>query len=247
MHFSMANQPQLKVTKNWLRIQKEFKSDVAKKFAEFEIVPDVIVTAPDELCSVTFPGGVSVKMGDKLSSEQIKEEPEVLWNCDKDAVYTLVMQNVDDHDCMDTRSWVVVNCPGCNYFEGHNLFDYKEQDPDKHQDRYRIVFLIYRQPEDMDIRDISYYDFTSEAIYPDPSFDVQHFADFHGLGDPVAGNFFIMEDVKFKNRIQALYKYTPRELRYPKLLWAWEEKVKREALEKARKENLTRSSTTQSH
>lgn len=43
---------------------------------------------------VTYPSGAVVKIGERLSKDQIKEEPLVDWPCEEDALYTLYMQSM---------------------------------------------------------------------------------------------------------------------------------------------------------
>jgi phosphatidylethanolamine-binding protein (PEBP) family uncharacterized protein len=84
--------------------------------------------------------------------------------------------------------WLVVNIPGENLNKGDTLAAYVGSGPPQGTDLHRYVFVTYKQPELMDIKDIK--------IIPNNSrdgrmkFSIQKFADDHKLGPPIAGNMY---------------------------------------------------------
>lgn len=43
---------------------------------------------------VTFPSGAVVRIGEKLSAAEIKEEPMVEWKANESALYSIFMQSI---------------------------------------------------------------------------------------------------------------------------------------------------------
>lgn len=60
-----------------------------------EIVPDVIPVAPTEVATVTYNSGVSCQEGNELTPTQVKDIPNVDWNADSSAFYTVAMTDPD--------------------------------------------------------------------------------------------------------------------------------------------------------
>lgn len=74
---------------NWV-----IAADINDKFREEEIIPDIIddVTVELQPLNVTYPtSGVSVNLGNPLKPSQVTIEPEVRWEADAGAFYTLLM------------------------------------------------------------------------------------------------------------------------------------------------------------
>lgn len=69
-------------------------ADITDKFREEEIIPDIIDDFTFELqpLNVTYPtSGVSVNLGNILKPSEVRTAPEVKWEADAGAFYTLLM------------------------------------------------------------------------------------------------------------------------------------------------------------
>lgn len=60
-----------------------------------QIVPDVIPVAPTEVAKVSYVSGVSATEGNELTPRQVKDVPNIEWNADPAAFYTLCMTDPD--------------------------------------------------------------------------------------------------------------------------------------------------------
>lgn len=60
-----------------------------------QVVPDVIKVAPTEIAKVNYVSGVSADSGNVLTPTQVKDVPEVIWNADSNALYTLCLTDPD--------------------------------------------------------------------------------------------------------------------------------------------------------
>lgn len=68
-------------------------SEVATKFHEEGIVPDVIEDLTPELTllKVSYPSGKKVNLGNILTPTQVKDQPDVEWEAEDGVLYTLLM------------------------------------------------------------------------------------------------------------------------------------------------------------
>lgn len=69
-------------------------ADINDKFREEEIIPDIIDDLTDELLPLNvtyFASGTSVNLGNVLRPSQVTVAPEVSWEADVGAFYTLLM------------------------------------------------------------------------------------------------------------------------------------------------------------
>lgn len=69
-------------------------ADINDKFREEEIIPDIFDDINVELqqLNITYPNsGVSVNLGNALRPSQVRIAPEVRWEAESDAYYTLLM------------------------------------------------------------------------------------------------------------------------------------------------------------
>lgn len=69
-------------------------ADITDKFREEEIIPDIIDDFAFELqpLNVTYPtSGVSVNLGNELKPSEVRTAPEVRWEAEAGAFYTLLM------------------------------------------------------------------------------------------------------------------------------------------------------------
>ncbi|XP_030558708.1 protein D3 [Drosophila novamexicana] len=159
------------------------------------IVPDVLDEAPpkDKL-KVSYAGEVAVQEGNELTPTQVKDEPLVTWEAaegDEATLHTLLMVDPDAPSRAEPKfreilHWAVVNIPGNQLGAGQTLAEYVGSGPPKGTGLHRYIFLLYRQGERID-----------ESLHIDRrtragrlNFSTRQFAAKHGLGQPIAGNFY---------------------------------------------------------
>lgn len=159
------------------------------------MVPDVIETVPKHVVEVTYPKGVKVELGNKLTPTQVKDPPSVKWDAEADAFYTLCMTDPDapsrkNPKFREWHHWLVVNIPGNNLEQGEVLSGYIGSGPPKGTGLHRYVFVVYKQNGKINF---------SEKRLPSNSgegrgkFCIRKFAELHQLGDPISANFFQAE------------------------------------------------------
>lgn len=98
---------------------------------------------------------MSVNQVAELTPNQVKDQPTVKWNADKDTYYTLIFTDPDapsraDPKFREFRHWLVVNIPGDNVNAGDILFDYIGSGPPEGTGLHRYVFLVYKQSGKID-------------------------------------------------------------------------------------------------
>lgn len=175
--------------------KRDFAKMALKSFQEHQVVPDVIDTAPTEVLSVSYEGGQQVKEGNVLTPTQVQNKPQLSWNADANALYTVCMTDPDapsrkEPTFREWHHWLVVNVPGSKVSEGEVLSDYIGSGPPQGTGLHRYVFLVYKQPGKLTC---------DEKRLPDNSgdgrggFKIANFAKKYNLGNPVAGNFYQAE------------------------------------------------------
>ncbi|XP_022082074.1 protein D2-like [Acanthaster planci] len=156
------------------------------------VVPDVIDVAPPSTAEVTWPSGVKAEMGNVVTPTQVQNQPTVTWPAEEGVLYTVVMTDPDapsraNPKFREWRHWLVINVPGNEIAGGSARSEYIGAGPPKDTGLHRYVILIYKQtgrinPDSVPL--VSDSDFTGRAKWK-----VREFAQSHGLGNPVAGNF----------------------------------------------------------
>jgi phosphatidylethanolamine-binding protein (PEBP) family uncharacterized protein len=185
---------------------RDLNKMVEEAFKKEEIVPDVIDVAPKVKAEVTYPSGVSVELGSKLTPRQVKDQPSVSWPTEEGAYYVLIKTDPDapsraDPKYREWHHWLVGNIPGKDISKGDVLSAYIGAGPPKGTGYHRYIFLLYKQPAGK-------IDFT-EARLPNtsqrgrPNFKTREFTKKYNLGNPIAGNFYQAE---WDDYVPELYK-----------------------------------------
>ncbi len=87
---------------NWV-----IAANINDRFREEEIIPDIIDNVSLELqpLNVTYPSsGVSVNLGNSLRPSQVRIEPEVRWEAEVGAFYTLLMTGKLEKNLLKIKS-----------------------------------------------------------------------------------------------------------------------------------------------
>lgn len=97
--------------------------------------------------------------------------------------------------------WLDVNIPGNNFEKGEFLTAFFPSAPPKDSGEHRYVFLLYRQPNKLDLQGqerISTFQMEGRN-----NFSTKSFVDKFKLGLPVAGNFYL---AAYDETCEELYK-----------------------------------------
>lgn len=70
-------------------------STIKNNMEKHQVVPDVIPVAPTEVAKVSYVSGVSADLGNQLTPTAVKDVPNVEWNADTSALYTLCLTDPD--------------------------------------------------------------------------------------------------------------------------------------------------------
>ncbi|KAI6204128.1 hypothetical protein M3Y94_00636400 [Aphelenchoides besseyi] len=131
-------------------------NEVSDAFAKNQIQPDIIDISPSVLLSVKYPeNGIEVQLANELRVSEVKSQPIVEWEADKNALYTLVKVDPDalSRDNPIYRSWLhwlVVNIPGNQLANGKEIASYKGAGPPPKTGLHRYVFLVFKQNNKID-------------------------------------------------------------------------------------------------
>ncbi|XP_033211166.1 protein D2-like [Belonocnema kinseyi] len=166
-------------------------ADIAFEFKKAEIVPDVITKAPTEEVEVEY-GNKEVKFGEEWTPTQVKNAPEIDYEDDENAFYTLMMTDPDapsrtNPTYREFLHWLVGNIPGDHISKGKILAPYVGSGPPKGSGLHRYVFLVYKQPGQINFEE---FQLTSNGKEGRRKFSAKNFSEKYQLGDPIAGNMF---------------------------------------------------------
>jgi len=160
-----------------------------------EIVPLLWPTKFDAtVLSITY-GTVSLQPASVLTPTQVKDYPTVQWNKAGHAYYTLIMTDPDAPSRQDCKfrefvHWTVVNIPSTNLKEGQEIVQYLSSGPGQGTGLHRYTFFLFGHSNKIEVKD---------AVIPNTtptgrrSFNTFQYAQKHGLGSPLAWNYFEAE------------------------------------------------------
>ncbi|KRX39958.1 OV-16 antigen [Trichinella murrelli] len=166
--------------------------DVAGKFKEAGIVPDVLDKAPTEKLEVLFPGKPAVNLGDTFHTLDVRHAPKVSYPGKEGHYYSLIMIDPDnlsrENPCQaEWIQWMVLNIPYDAISAGmmsRHLVGYMIPGPQPRTGLHRFVFLLFEHH----MRKLNQPSIKSRA-----KFKVREFMAKHKLSDPVAGNYFLSQ------------------------------------------------------
>lgn len=126
-------------------------SKVEKAFHEHEIVPDSSKVAPKKIVKVSYPNGVNANLGNELTPTQVKDKPQLSWEAEKGAYYTLLMIDPDapsrkDRSMGEILHWLVMNIPESAVEHGDEITEFIGSGAPKDSGLHRYIFLIFKQP-----------------------------------------------------------------------------------------------------
>ncbi|XP_055303789.1 phosphatidylethanolamine-binding protein homolog F40A3.3-like [Sitodiplosis mosellana] len=146
-----------------------------------------------KLFSVSYPGDIAVNLGNELKPMQTKDKPEVKWEAEKGAFYTLIKIDLDAPNrkkpiWSEIRHWLVMNIPEVEVEKGDEIVEYIGAGPPPDGGLHRYVFLVFKQPngriEHNEPRS------TKQQWINRANTSVIEFMRKYKLGDPEYGNFY---------------------------------------------------------
>jgi hypothetical protein len=166
-----------------------------EKFEKDSILTDMHVPLPSSLLQVRY-GSVTVTPGMTLTPTQVKDQPILDWDANPNDFYAIVMNDPDapsraDPKFREWHHWCVVNIPGKDISAGEVLTEYVGSGPPKGTKLHRYVFLVFKQPKGRQQFDEKHL--TNRSGDGRGKQSVSSFASKHGLGAPVAGNYYQAE------------------------------------------------------
>ncbi|GAB0092983.1 hypothetical protein DMENIID0001_080350 [Sergentomyia squamirostris] len=161
---------------------------IGLKFKKFKIVPDVISIAPYQKMTVKYPNGTILNLGTYVKTVNVKGAPDVSW-LNKGQYHTLVMVDSDAGDFSEVNHWLIGNIPGDDIQRGEIIAEYFGSIPDSGSGTHRCIFLVFKQRALINFNEpYSGFMDTANRI----KFRVRDFAKKYSLGNPIAGNFYLV-------------------------------------------------------
>jgi len=157
------------------------------------IVPDLIDRAPRDVLQIRW-NNTMVNNGNEIRPEQAVARPIVSWNSDPNRFYAISFSDLDSPTRQNSSMsplahGLVLNIPGGDVTKGEHLLDYIGPQPVRNTGLHRYVMLIFQQPGRLNTLDPNMQ--YAKTLAGRVNFEIRQFAQMFGLGDPVAGNFFV--------------------------------------------------------
>ncbi|XP_053203920.1 protein D2-like isoform X2 [Panonychus citri] len=175
----------------------ESLNNIARKNMDTQgVVPDVIDTIPINTIEVKYPSGAEVKFGNELTPTLVKDVPTLVnWPSEEGALYTLCMTDPDAPSRQNPKyrewhHWLVVNIPNNEVGKGKIISEYVGSGPPKGTGLHRYVFLVYKQPGQLNPDEKIRSNRCGEGR---ENFKIRDFAKKYKLGTPIAGNFYVAQ------------------------------------------------------
>lgn len=161
-----------------------------QNLVKFRVVPDVIDSVPPNSVKVSYPSGAVALQGNLITPLQAGFEPFIRYPAKDDELYTVM---IIDPDIPAERApllaqfihYMVINIPGSDVKAGNTTASYLIPIPVVGTHRY--VCLVYHQKNGAYKTALQ---LTANLGVGRPFFDNRRFAAKHGLGQPIAANFF---------------------------------------------------------
>ncbi|KAK9890518.1 hypothetical protein WA026_010594 [Henosepilachna vigintioctopunctata] len=122
-------------------------------FIDNQLDQDIIKAVPKNKLEVFYEKPkLIVNLGNELAPKNVIDAPQVIYESDPQAFYTLSMVDPDvpsrsSLNRTEWSHWLVVNIPGSDLSKGEVLDEYIGPMPLKDTGLHRYVFLLFKQPE----------------------------------------------------------------------------------------------------
>ncbi|XP_065216890.1 26 kDa secreted antigen-like [Planococcus citri] len=181
-------------------------NEFEQKLLDAEIFDDVIHAMPEKCLKVTMNHGDLIP-GQRLNLLEAWDQPNITYEADPKHLHTLFLscnskyipfssesqsQNDVTKAQREISKWLIINIPGNNISAGTSLYKYTP--PSRHHQKQivdRYTFLLYKQR--YKIKDEWLPDPVNGDFYSPGEINESYpFAQYYGLGNPIASNFFVM-------------------------------------------------------
>nr|XP_018905899.1 PREDICTED: protein D2-like [Bemisia tabaci] len=170
---------------------------ISREYLKHKIVPDCLDVVPKHHLQVEFYKHV-LDYGSVLKVEDVNEPPSCLrWPIEKGAYYAMAFVGLDVpirevNTESEFQHFLVVNIPGTGpdfYYADYPTM-YVGLNPVYEPGSHRLVFTVFKQPGKIHYeKDFIPNTFISCAR---ANFSTRKFAEDYNLGEPYAGNFFVV-------------------------------------------------------
>ncbi|XP_045503714.1 protein D2-like [Colias croceus] len=180
-------------------IQPEGNLSVSEAFRVYNIVPEYILTPPDDQLVAGYPD-VEIRLGTKFSPVRTINSVYLNYpNGAENEMYTVMLLDIDASTGDDEFSAYIhgmfLNSPASNLLLGDQIVPYVPAQPMPGTGYHRYVGLLYQQSEYLNPNQTKYYQLARQRT----RFSAMDFAQENNLKEPVAGNFFLAEYTMCEN------------------------------------------------
>ncbi|TRY61269.1 hypothetical protein TCAL_12549 [Tigriopus californicus] len=133
---------------------------------------------------------LEVDLGKEIALNQVQQEPEITFEPESGANYTLIMVDPDAPSrkkpvAREWLHWLMVDIPGANIKAGKVITSFNPSGPPARSGFHRYVFMLFKQSSSLK---------NLKRIRTRRGFKVTKFMEDNGLGNtPVAANFYITQ------------------------------------------------------
>ncbi|XP_052743888.1 protein D2-like [Bicyclus anynana] len=166
-------------------------SDIEEAFTSFLITPFVIPEVPPRLLSARFYAN-KIHLGNKIPAYGTVNPPVVYYEAKPEVLHTIVILDADPPSAIapvDTQMIhaLLINVPGNKLAQSNYATAYYPTVPPVGSGYHRIVLLVYQQPCWINMDSVQKLNGNYD------NFSITRFAAEHGLGSPIAGNFYLTQ------------------------------------------------------
>lgn len=160
---------------------------------------------PPNKLIVHYDTDTKINLGTELSFDKVLKAPNVIFEAEPEAHYSLIMIDVDSPTREkpffgDLLIWKVVNIPGSKLQKGETIAEYSAHAPWKKGSSHRYVVLLFKQHQKQVFSDrfqSAFHSFHHRIGFSSVKFSMKY-----RLGRPIAGNFFqLKHDDSFRNEL----------------------------------------------
>ncbi|XP_065217161.1 protein D2-like [Planococcus citri] len=173
----------------------EERVNMATRFFNHKLVPDLIGLPPRSRCHAWFPGLLKparVVVGGELARRDLFYPPHNMsWKYIPDHLYTVFLTTPDFTTTTNFTNWrqlhhlLLINVKNCYIDTGDIVLDYLIPQIVRAAGYTRYAFLVYEQPDRIPVPQIKRNGLNA-------TFTLKQFVQKHNLGNPKFGNYFFI-------------------------------------------------------
>ncbi|CAH0387522.1 unnamed protein product [Bemisia tabaci] len=191
-----------------LSFPEKTPKQIRNALVKYAIVRRILPHAPKHAVEVAY-GDTIVDFGNKLTPEQIEDEPDhISWPIKNNTLYTLVLSGPDvpTHEKAvdkEIQHWVVGNIPGNNVSAGETLTEYRGIIPLYEPGSHRLCYYVYEQPDEEKVTFKDEHVNKSVIGYQRAFFHAEVVRSKYNYEEAIAANFFIVDTTEEDQQMTA--------------------------------------------